>query len=362
VGATLSAEPIRNWQEEWHDEKSFGVDRFEERVWVKKSWAEFGCPTSCLKISIPKVGPYKGNITDNPDYEIQAYAGTNLGIFTPEENVYLASLIDDSGLCGIQGGNLLGFTAELFQRQILTEEDIGFKLEWGDTDAFAHLIRLINNREGIGDILAEGTYRAAIELGKIKQKDLNAFAVTSKGIGIGAHGIRSGRDYPSKISYACSVQGGDHTSIAYIPIDHGDSELNTILHDSGVYCMFNTYPSGTLEKLWEFFSAVRGWEMEKETWYNLESRRILNIQRAALLIGGPDLRWTPYKDDVNPARFYEPLPTGPYKGKAPNPFDVYDEVREYYQLVGWDEQGIPSNKELQRLGLYDIDKKLEDIR
>jgi hypothetical protein len=48
-------------------------------------------------------------IGDNPDYELQAYLGPNLGIFTPEGNVYVSSLIDDFGLCGIQGGNVLGF-------------------------------------------------------------------------------------------------------------------------------------------------------------------------------------------------------------------------------------------------------------
>ncbi|MFQ5758749.1 MAG: aldehyde ferredoxin oxidoreductase N-terminal domain-containing protein, partial [Candidatus Bathyarchaeia archaeon] len=108
VGAQTSSEPVRNWQEEWHDQRSFGVDRFEQRVWIKRFWGDFGCPTTCLKLAMTKVGPFKGAIGDNPDYELQAYLGTNLGIFTPEESVYLASLIDDLGLCGIQCGNVLG--------------------------------------------------------------------------------------------------------------------------------------------------------------------------------------------------------------------------------------------------------------
>ncbi len=122
VGAVSSSEPIRNWQEEWHDQKSFGVDKFEQKVWIKRYWGDFGCPTTCLKVAMVKAGPFKGAIGDNPDYELQAYVGTNLGIFTPEENVYLASLIDDVGLCGIQGGNVLGFAGELYQRDILTKE------------------------------------------------------------------------------------------------------------------------------------------------------------------------------------------------------------------------------------------------
>jgi len=362
VGFRLSAEPIRNWQEEWHDERSFGVDKFEERVWVKRYWAEFGCPTSCLKLATPRVGPYVGAITDNPDYEIQAYVGTNLGIFQPEDNVYLAALIDDLGLCGIKAGNVLGFAAELYQRGILTKEDLGFELNWGDTDAFAKLIDLIVHGRGVGDILGEGTHRAALKLGEMKGIDLTRYAVTSKGIGIGAHGIRSGEDYPVDISYCCSVQGGDHTSVAYLPIDHGSSELTVVLHDSGVYCSFNTYPPGTSDRLWEFYTAVRGWDMERDRWYATDSRRIINIQRAALLLGGPDLRWRSPPDDRNPDRFYEPLPSGPWKGRAANRQRVDEEVREYYQQMGWDENGIPASEELRRLGLDSVDRKLDEIR
>ncbi|MCK4498717.1 aldehyde ferredoxin oxidoreductase, partial [Candidatus Bathyarchaeota archaeon] len=173
VGAKLSAEPVRNWQDEWHDEKSYGVDKFENRVWIKQFWSDFGCPTCCLKIAMNKVGPLKGAITDDPDYELQAYLGPNLGLFTPEENVYLSSLVDDLGLCGIQTGNVLGFTAELYQRGILTKVDLdGIELEWGDVKAFASLIQKITLREGVGDLLAQGTYRVALKIAELKKLDV----------------------------------------------------------------------------------------------------------------------------------------------------------------------------------------------
>lgn len=96
-GNKTSSEPIRNWQEEWHDERSFGVDKFENQLWMKPYWGDFGCPTTCLKLAVVRNGKFKGAITDNPDYEMQAYLGTNLGIFIPEANVFLASLLDGSG-------------------------------------------------------------------------------------------------------------------------------------------------------------------------------------------------------------------------------------------------------------------------
>jgi aldehyde:ferredoxin oxidoreductase len=362
VGAKTSSEPIRNWQEEWHDEKSFGVDQFENRVWVKPYWGDFGCPTTCLKIAVIKTGKFKGAITDNPDYELQAYLGTNLGIFTPEENVFLASLIDDLGLCGIQTGNVLGFAAELFQRGILTKDDLdGLELRWGNTEAFATLARKIAFREGIGNLLAEGTYRAALKIGETKKRDLLMYAVQSKGIGIGAHGIRSGKDYPETYSYACSVQGGDHTSTACLPLHDFRSELIMTFNDSAVYCYFNIF--GIPRNLkFEFYKAVTGIELTQEEWLNTKALRILQLQRAMLLLGGPDLKWNPKIHDVNPPRFYEPLPSGPYKGKTIDKTEVEKEIAKYYEAVGWDENGIPKTETLKKLGLDNVDKALERLR
>jgi len=359
VGYRLSAEPIRNWQEEWHDEKTFGVDRFEERVWVKRYWGDFGCPTTCIKIAMPKVGPFKGVIGDNPDYELQAYLGTNLGIFSPEDSVYLAARIDELGMCGINAGNVLGFAAELYQRGLLTKEDLdGIELKWGDVEAFEALARKISSREGIGNQLAEGSYRAALQLAETKGREVLRYAVHSKGIAIGAHGVRSGLDYPSKFSYACSVQGGDHTSIAQLPLDHDNSELTLMLADSGVFCWFNTF-SLTRGVTWKFLRAVTGWKITRREWYEEIALRILDIQRAMLLLGGPDLRWTPLTDDDNPPRFYEPLPSGPKSGKKVTMTKLKEMRREYFDAVGWDENGIPRSERLRSLGLADVERVLK---
>jgi aldehyde:ferredoxin oxidoreductase len=362
VGAKTSSEPVRNWQEEWHDEKSFGVDQFENRVWIKQYWSDFGCPTSCLKVSVVRTGKFKGAITDNPDYELQAYLGPNLGLFTPEENVYMASVIDDLGLCGIQTGNVLGFAAELFQRKILKIQDLdGIELKWGDAEAFAELAKKIAFRDGIGNLLAEGTYRAALKIGEMKKTNVVPYAVVAKGIGIGAHGIRSGKDYPENIAYACSVQGGDHTSTAGLPLDGPGSELGEIYNDSGVYCNFNSF--GLRRNLrYEFYTAVTGLKLTRKEWSKTKGLRILQLQRAMLLLGGPDVKWNPKTDDDNPPRFYEPLPSGPYRGKTANRNEIKEKVKSYYKAAGWDENGVPKTRILKKLGLEDVDKKLEKLR
>jgi len=362
VGAKTSSEPVRNWQDEWHDERSYGVDKFENRVWIKQFWSDFGCPTCCLKIAMVKNGRFKGAITDNPDYEMQAYLGPNLGIFTPEENVFLSSLIDDLGLCGIQTGNVMGFAAELFQRGILTKKDLdGVELKWGNTEAFASLAKKIAFRESIGDLLAEGIYRAALKIGKMKNLDLLQYAVQSKGIGIGAHGIRSGKDYPEIIAYACSVQGGDHTSTAGLPLDSSGSELMEIFNDSGVYCNFNSF--GLPRNLkFDFYTAVTGLKLTRAEWCNNGALKVLQLQRAMLLLGGPDHTWNPKIHDANPPRFYEPLPSGPYKGKKADISAVENYKKRYYKAAGWDENGIPKTETLKKLELDDVDKVLKKLR
>ncbi|MCW4020927.1 MAG: aldehyde ferredoxin oxidoreductase [Candidatus Bathyarchaeota archaeon] len=361
VGASLSSEPVRNWQEEWHDEKSYGSTEFEKH-WVKKFWGDFGCPTTCLKVAVIKSGPLKGAITDNPDYENQAYLGPNLGLFKAEENIYLTALADDLGLCGIQTGNVLGFAGELYQRGILTKEELGgVELNWGDVEAFAALTRMIAERRGIGDMFAEGTYRAALKISAVKGVNVLPYAVVSKGIGVGAHGIRSGKDYPGYESYACSVQGGDHTSTARLPIDHDNSELRVILYDSGVFCWFNFFEKEAQDLLWEFLEAVTGWRITPEDWFGTTSRRILHIQRAVLLLGGPDLKWTPKTHDIIPPRWYEPLGEGPYKGMAVDRANLEEARKEYFEAVGWDQNGIPTSEELKRLGLDDVDSRMEEL-
>ncbi|NJD98850.1 aldehyde ferredoxin oxidoreductase [Thermococcus sp. LS1] len=360
VGKDRSSQPVRNWQEEYHDDERISVVNFENKAWVKKYWADYGCPVNCMKISYLRYGPYKGAITDAPDYELMAYMGTNLGIFEPEKIVYLSYLVDELGLDGINAGNVLGFAAELYQRGILTEEDIGFRLEWGDEKAFAKLLELIVERKGIGEILAEGTYRAALKISEMKGVDATKYAVHVKGIGVGAHGVRSDLDYTKDISYAVSVQGGDHTATAGLPARSYEGELVNAFYDSAVVCMFVTKPG--FERIIEFGNAVTGFELTPEKWFNETGLRIIHLQRILLLLGGPDTYWDPRRDDDNPQRFYEPLPSGPVKGKVPSREEIRAKVKQYYDEVGYDEHGIPKEEILEELGLGEAKREVKRIK
>ena len=361
-GADSSSEPVRNWQEEWHDEKSYRGEEFD-KLWVKKYWGDYGCPVTCLKLAVLKDGKYAGAICDNPDYELEAFLGANLGIFSPEQNIYLSYIIEELGFCGIQGGAILGFTGELFQRGILSKEDLGgINLEWGNVDAFAELARKIAFREGIGDILAEGVYRAALKLGEMKKLDLLKYAIQLKGMAIGAHGLRSGKDMVTQtsIGYSVSVQAGDHTSSAALPLDGDGSELYSILSDSGVYCFFTTFTL-EFEQIVSFYQAVTGWELSNERWFNEQGLRILELQRSVALLGGPDAEWRSKQYDTLPSRFWEPLPSGPYKGDLIDKMQFDQLKSEYYTAVGWNDEGVPTSEILQKLDLKDVELKLKKV-
>ncbi|USG99589.1 aldehyde ferredoxin oxidoreductase [Thermococcus argininiproducens] len=360
VGHDRSSEPMKNWQEEYHDNEEISVVNFENRTWIKKYWADYGCPVNCMKISYLRYGPYKGSITDAPDYELMAYMGTNLGIFEPEKIVYLSYLVDEVGLDGINAGNTLGFAAELYQRGILTKEDLGFELNWGDEKAFAKLLQLIVNRKGIGDILAEGTYRAALKISEMKEVDALQYAVHVKGVGVGAHGVRSDLDYTRDISYAVSVQGGDHTSTAGLPAKSYEGEMVNAFYDSAVVCMFVTRPG--FERILEFGNVLTGFNITPEQWFNEIGLRIIHLQRILLLLGGPDVYWDPRRDDDNPPRFYEPLPNGPAKGKTLNKEEIMNKVKQYYAEIGYDENGIPKEDVLEKLGLSEAKREIKRIK
>jgi aldehyde:ferredoxin oxidoreductase len=220
-------------------------------------------------------------------------------------------------------------------------------------------MKKIASREGLGDVLAEGTYRAALRLGKLKKRDLSPYVVHSKGISIGAHGIRSGKDFPESVSYAIGVQGGDHTSLSGLPLER-NSELLEVFNDSGVFCNFNSF-SGPRNIRFDFYNAVTGLRLTRKEWCRKKGLKILMLQRAMLLLGGPDVFWDG-RDDVNPVRFYEPLPSGPYKGKVADRAEVERYKRRYYRAVGWDENGVPTYEVLEDLGLKDVDRALEKVR
>ena len=345
AGADSNSEPVRNWQEEWHDEKQTQVQFFASDQWVRRYWADYGCTLACSKAGRIKSGPYAGTPIELPDYEGGAYVGPNFGIYDINEISYLADRFDKWGIDVISGGNVVGWAAELFQRGVLSAADLGgIELEWGNAEAFDKMITMVANREGIGDTLAKGVLAAS----KIIGQDTEQYAVQVRGIELGAHGVRSGLDYTAGlITYALSTQGGDHTSIAF-----PGTEM-WLLEDTLVTCGFATGPVDMLGML----NAITGFGITEEELNTVMVPRWVALQRLTVYLAG----WT-HDDAHNPPRFFEPLPSGPTEGQAIDPEAEAADIQTAYGVFGYDERGIPTTETLNRLGLGDLDSVFAKLR
>jgi aldehyde:ferredoxin oxidoreductase len=134
-----------------------------------------------------------------------------------------------------------------------------------------------------------------------------------------------------------------------------------VFNDSAVLCNFNGFGLPRNFKF-DFYNAVTGSDLTRDSWVKGGGLKTLQIQRALLLLGGPDLKWNPRLHDDNPKRFYEPLPSGPYKGKSADQITVRKSIRKYYEGAGWDKNGIPKSATLKSLGLDDVDIVLRSLR
>ena len=108
--------------------------------------------------------------------------------------------------------------------------------------------------------------------------------------------------------------------------------------------------------------AIIGYSINIDSWRNVTGLRIVTLQRTLLILGGPDVIWEPVKDDENPPRFYEPLPSGPWKGRTTDRELVERKRLTYFETLGWDEKGIPKAETLQRLGLEDLELSMNGFR
>jgi len=344
TGNGSSSEPVHNWQEEWHDQVQVRAEFFAANQWVRRYWADYGCTVACSKAGRIKDGAYKGTCIELPDYEGGAYVGPNFGIYDINEISYLADRFDKWGVDVISGGNVLGWAAELYERGIISADDLdGIELEWGNAEAFDQMLEKIVRREGFGDTLAEGVMAAA----KIVGQDTDQYAVHVRGIELGAHGVRSGMDYTrGLVSYALSTQGGDHTSIAF-----PGTEM-WYLEDTLVICGFFGIPN----KL-DFLNAITGFDITEDELNGVMIPRWVALQRAGVFLAG----WN-HRDAKNPPRFYEPLPSGPAEGKAIDPDEEADAIQTAYTAFGYDRRGVPTTETLERLGLADLDSVFDNFR
>ncbi len=341
-----------------------GADRINayafEKTIKKSDKACFCCSLPCNKHSLVRNGPYQGTEMGGPEYETNALLGANLEIDSLEAILYLNYLCDNLGMDTIGTGNLVGFAIECYERGILTREDFdGLEPRFGDPEFASRLIHKIAYREGIGDLLAQGVKKASESLGK----DSMVFAMHGKGLEYPAY--RPGMLSPAfALAYAISERGACHRrawpavkeqSLKPGSIE-GRAQLVKELYDTripldcGVVCTVPTEVGGiTMEEIAKLYAYVTGHEFTERDMRDLADRvaallKLFNIREG--LNKEEELRLAP--------RTFEPEVTSPMEGQRFTREMLKRMLEEYYQMRGWDQDGIPKKETLERLGLTDF--------
>ncbi|WP_432665475.1 aldehyde ferredoxin oxidoreductase family protein [Wukongibacter baidiensis] len=386
----FGALPGRNFQtgiiQNWMETRSYKlVDKYSNR-----GIACISCPISCAHWVEVEEGPYSG--LKVKDMEVTPVIGFGAGcdINNIPAAAKLCEVCQRYGVDMISASSTIAFAMELYQRGILTEEQIGFSLHWGDEEASFKLLELIMRREGIGDILAEGTKRAGE---KISGADYYAMHV--KGLEIPMADAR-GRWSTWTFGNLTNIRGGDHLRNRN-PVENLRYNLNTVEYKTEKFGfpdkVYNELDMPEEVKKQIFNDKDRDVDIPKMSKWSEDLISVYNtvgicIRPPILNTVGPSLiarlytsltgiKMTPdeimkvgeriwnlqklfnlregevKEDSVYPERFYdEVLPEGPSRGKSLSREKVIETLEEYYDYRGWDkENGVPSSKKLEELEL-----------
>ena len=326
-------------------------ERMRETIWVRNK-ACYACAIACGKFTHVREGEFKCNEVEGPEYETIALMGSNTETNRLDAIAYANRLCDDLGLDTITMGNVTGFAMELYERGLLKETD-GLELRFGNYKAMIELIKKVAYREGIGELFSRGVRGAAEQIGQGSEK----FAIHVKGLEL--PGVEPRGSWGMALAFATADRGGCHQR-CWTPT----AELNGILPRfstegvakfvkdvqderaacfSLVLCDFAPFDVSQFAKLLYLVTGVALSEEE----YLKTGERIWNLTRMFNVREGISR-----KDDILPARIMEePAPVGPAKGLKITKEILDKMLDEYYELRGWDKNGIPTEEKLKELGL-----------
>ncbi len=363
--AEIGTMPFQNWRKgAWKRVGAITGQRLKERFQVGRYHCA-GCPVGCGRVVEIDREQMAG-----PEYETLGILGGACLIDDLEGLCRLNRLCNQLGLDTIEAGSLVAFAMELYERGVITREDTGgLELTWGDWRAAGELIRQIGYKEGLGAFLGQGLAGAARELGGVAPE----CAVQVKGMAAAAHDPRA--YFSIALGYATSNRGACHLqAFSHIfernlsmpewgldePLERfaveGKAELVMraqdlmALFDALALCKFSLFAGVGPAVLSQWLNAVCGWDMEPAE-LSLCGERIFNLKR----IYNNSLGIT-RKDDSLPGRLLTHKRGEGGTVKSLPPLNIM--LSEYYELRGWDQEGIPRSDKLGELGLGAWDEKL----
>jgi aldehyde:ferredoxin oxidoreductase len=326
----LSALPTRNFQT--------GV--FEEAVNISAEQMSAVRPKtrkSCIACTIGCEHIYgTGSTGVRLEYESLFALGSLCGVGDPDTILRATQRCDELGLDTISTGGTIAFAMECVSRGWLDEPWLTF----GSGDSLLQAIELIGSRSGLGNLLAEGSRRAALAIGH----DSMAIAPQVKGLEISGYEPRALQTMA--LGFAVGARGADHNRSGAYEVDFSDkvdrrrvtsdsvgyaieTEDKAALMDSLILCkflrgVFEDFHSETANML----RCVTGWDITADE-LRKTARRIVSAKREFNVLAG----WTPSEDTL-PQRFLDnALPSDPNAFLSRQSLD--DLVAEYHRQRGW---------------------------
>lgn len=310
----------------------------------------FGCCIGCGRVVRIPDGPFK-SFGEGPEYEAGWSFGADCGIDDLEAVCKANFICNEYGFDPITLGATIACAMELFEAGYLTEEETGMPIRFGDAHTMVKLAEMTAKNEGFGKELALGSYRLAEKCGHpelsmtVKKQEMPAYD------GRALQGI--GLEYATSNRGGCHVRGymtspevlGLPTKMDPLVTEGKAGMLKvfqdlTALIDSVGICLFTSFAIGLPEVAAQYREAVGSNESDGDIL--LKGERIWNLEKRFNIAAGVE------KDTLPPRLLRDELPEGPAKGKVN---ELHTMLEEYYQLRGWDSEGVPTEGKVKELGL-----------
>ncbi len=366
----LAALPTRNFTQATFEGAEKVSGEYLNEHYVKKIIGCATCAMRCDHVAVVPEGPYKGS-TSRMEFECLWALGPSCGVDRLDAIIEAMRLCNHYGIDGISTGVTIGFAMDLYEHGILTKEETdGLDLRFGNHEALIEMVKKIGSRENwLGDVLAEGTMKAAEKIGK----GADQYAPHIKGLELPGYDIRGLKT--AALGFAVSFRGACHLrSGAYSPdvkgkvnrfvIEKGrgkivmtEEDIYNVI-DSLILCKFSrgTYYDG-LEDMAKYYTLATGIEVTAED-LRKAGERINNIARLFNIREG---RGTREYDALPPKITTVPIPDeGVAKGAVVSKEEFDIGLDDYYETRGWTKNGIPTVEKLDALDLSEFAHIVKD--
>ena len=361
VFSRLGVLPTRNFQASTFESAAdIGGEHFKTDHLVRTAHCA-NCTIGCEQVMTTRDGGAK--VEGRMEYESAFALGSLLGISDPNAVLRASVLCDELGMDTISTGATIAWAAEgasggLFDGSVFEQ---GTAPRFGDGEGLPRVLEDIAHRRGLGDLLAEGSRRAADAVGNGSE----AWAMHVKGLEMPGYEPRSLKTMA--LALAVSTRGACHNRSSAYEADFSsrvdrlsadrqmgqivaDGEDYSAVMDSLVWCKFLRRAFGDFyAESAEVMSCVTGWDVTPEE-LRIAGERINNLKKLFNLREG----WTRADDSLPQRILEEGLSDGPVKGASLSKPELDTMIAAYYQARGWEDDGTIPECKLTDLDLAEL--------